>query len=378
MNTVKAPSSPAAKVIQLFGGPSKLARHLSLPVSTVGYWHQSGHIPNQHQAAVLTLAKTKGVPISAGDLIESIPPTRVGPAVHGPAIHKFSVPPKLPPQPDVKPGKYLEELLKLSERRLVVCFVGTGSAFAKHNDQTSLIIAKDRKTILVDIGSTIPQALHRHGMDLTAFDYYHITHSHADHIGGLEELLLKSHYVIGKKPRMIITPTFQRTLWENSLKGGSGVNEHGLLKFTDLIDPIEPEWVKNQPREIYQVNVDGIHLTIFRTIHIPGNVTKWERAFWSTGLVIDGKVLFSGDTRFDPNLFTDIPLGRIDTIFHDCQLFSPGSVHASFDELKGLSADIRKRMYFTHYGDVFTKFDAVAEGFAGFTQPFTPYTWDVD
>ena len=368
-------ASPVITAIQLLGGPSKLARRMGLPVSTVGSWNQSGRIPSQHQAAVLAMAKSLNVPLTASDLIDPATPNRVGPVLHGPTVHEFSTPSIPAPQPQVREGEYLEHILKLSEGQLVLCFVGTGSAFAKRNDQTSLIIAKDRKTILVDCGSTVPQALYRNGMDITKFDYYHLTHAHADHVGGLEELFLKYRYMIGRKVPLIITPSFQKTLWEHSLKGGCEVNEPGLLKFCDLIEPLSPKWVKNQPREIHQITIDGIHLQIFRTIHTPGDVDEWEKAFWSTGLVIDGKVLFSADTRFDPTIFTDICMDGIDTIFHDCQLFSPGKVHATYEELKTLPGNIRAKMYLTHYGDTFHKFDAVADGFAGFARPFTPYVW---
>lgn len=84
------------------------------------------------------------------------------------------------PKREIEEGRFLNEIRDLSENQTVICFVGVGSAFAKRNDQTSLIIAKNRKTILVDIGTTVPQALYRNGMNVTDFDYYHLTHAHAD------------------------------------------------------------------------------------------------------------------------------------------------------------------------------------------------------
>ncbi len=287
----------------------------------------------------------------------------------------FDPPPFLPVEPQVERGKYMAELLNASEGHLVFCFAGVGSAFAKRNDQTSLIIAKNRKTILVDAGVTIPHSFYRHGMDATDFDYYHVTHAHADHAGGLEEVLLKYRYLVRKKPKFIITPQFQHTLWENTLKGGAEVNEFNLLKFCDLVDVLEPEWMKHQPRESYQIEVDGIRLTIFRTIHTPGNVTSWEKASWSTGVIVDGRIFFSADTRFDPNLFIDFNMNELETLFHDCQLYSPGIVHASYQELLTLSPEIRGKMYLTHYGDNYDQFDPVGDGFLGFARAFQMYRW---
>lgn len=267
----------------------------------------------------------------------------------------------------------LEVIHEASQRGLTLCFAGVGSAFAKKNDQTCLVIAKNGVTILVDAGTTIPKTLDDHGINITDFDYFHITHSHADHIGGLEELLLMSRYVKQTKPKFIITEIYQDILWEKSLKGGCEHNESGLLKFSDLMEPIRPHWSKMKPREIYEIEIEGIKLSIFRTIHVPGNVVHWEMAFWSTGLVIDDRILFSADTRFDPTLFVDLPARDMEAIFHDCQLFNPGVVHASYDELKAVDAGLRAKMHLTHYGDNFLQFDPVADGFAGFAKPWAIY-----
>lgn len=269
----------------------------------------------------------------------------------------------------------LDRIKQASQSGLVICFAGVGSAFAKKNAQTAMIIAKHGKTILVDAGTTIPVALEAKGIRITDFDAYHFTHSHADHIGGVEELLLLSRYFNKSKPAVIITEVFQDILWEKSLKGGCEYNETGLLRFSDFAHPIRPDWVRSQPREMYHIDVFGIDLVLFRTAHIPGNVAQWERAFWSNGLLIDRQVLFSGDTRFDPSLFDDVLQGNenVTHIFHDCQLFSPGTVHASYDELKTLPEELRHKMRLIHYGDTFDQVDAVGDGFVGFTQPWEIY-----
>ena len=375
MNNSHATTSE--RIIQLFGGQSVLARRLEIPQSTVGHWAQTGTIPAKWQGKLLGLAKSLGLPLQAEDFVREEMPQKIGRLGDiGPEVTPFSQTPLLPLPPRSERGVFMRELLAASESRMVFCFAGVGSAFAKLNDQTSLIIAKNRKTILVDLGTTIPLALHRNGIRPTDFDCYHFTHAHADHIGGVEELLLTYRYFLNRRAPVIITPSFQSTLWENSLKGGSQINEFGQLKFSDLIEPIEPQWVKNQPRETYQINFEGIHLTIFRTMHTPGDVSQWEKAFWSTGLLVDGQVLFSGDTRFDPALFTDLDLSHVESIFHDCQLFTPGNVHAPYEDLKGLPDKIKQRMYLTHYGDNFDKFDPETEGFAGFAKPFVMYGWE--
>lgn len=267
----------------------------------------------------------------------------------------------------------LQCLREASQSGLALCFPGVGSAFARQNDPTCLIVAKDGVTLLVDVGTTIPRVLSSRGIGIGDFDYYHVTHSHADHIGGLEELLLFDHYVINKTPRLILTEPYKELLWERTLRGGCEHRENGTFQFDDLADFIFPSVIAELPREIYEAEVEGIRLVIFRTVHIPTEGDNSGSKFWSTGLLIDGRVLFTADTRFDPLLFEQLPMDNVDVIFHDCQLHEPGTVHATYEQLKTLDNDLRGKMHLTHYGDMFQKFDPATDGFAGFAQPWAIY-----
>ena len=152
----------------------------------------------------------------------------------------------------------MEQIKDHSRDGLVLCFAGVGSAWSKRNVNTSLIVAKNGITILVDIGRNIPDELDRMGVDMLDFDYYHFTHSHSDHIGGLEQLLLQLRYIKKKKAKVIITNEYQQVLWNETLKGGCEINEEGLLRFTDLVDVIRPDWVAAQPREEYHIKLNGV------------------------------------------------------------------------------------------------------------------------
>lgn len=268
----------------------------------------------------------------------------------------------------------LDEIRERSKTRLVICFAGVGSAFAKKNAQTSMIIGFNGKLMLVDCGTTIPLEFHKRGLDLLGFDYYYITHSHSDHIGGLEEMLLTARYVRKIKPKFVITQNYQQTLWNSSLQGGLEINEDGLLRFSDYIDPIRPAWSSAEPREMYDIVLEDTVFTFFRTYHVPGDVKNWDKAFWSTGVKINNTVLFTADTRFDETLFKDVdPEEKVQAIFHDVQLFNPGPVHATYDELNTLSDRYKRKMYLTHYGDSFEKFQPVQDGFRGFAEPWKIY-----
>ena len=86
----------------------------------------------------------------------------------------------------------LQRLCDASQSGLALCFPGVGSAFARQHDPTSLIIAKQGVTLLVDVGTTIPRVLSSRGIGIGDFDYYHITHSHADHLETCRDVSISS------------------------------------------------------------------------------------------------------------------------------------------------------------------------------------------
>ncbi|MBN1897220.1 MAG: MBL fold metallo-hydrolase [Spirochaetes bacterium] len=253
---------------------------------------------------------------------------------------------------------------------LSLLFVGVGSAFTKRQYQTNLLIIKGDTNLLVDCGTRCPHALYELGLSVTDIDNLVITHSHADHVGGLEEVALMNRYVAGKKTSIIITKEYQDMLWKNSLVGGCSFNErkdNKFLKFEDFWDVIRPEKLKDYPRETFEARIGSLDIKLFRTKHIPDNSTDWKDSVTSYGIIIDDKVMFTSDTRFDEELVLSFEkMFNLRSIFHDCQFFT-GGVHASFEELNQLPADIKKKIYLVHYGDNWEKFEKTIEnyGFMG-------------
>ena len=250
---------------------------------------------------------------------------------------------------------------------LELFFLGVGSAFTKRHFQTNLLIRKGPDHLVVDFGSKAGQAAFEAGLRVTDLRNFVITHSHADHIGGLEEIALTNRYVTRSKATIYITANYQRNLWSYYLRGGCDMNEKPLLGFRDFFDVVRPKPKPGLPRESYTFTVGGIHITMFRTKHVPDNAPSWRESAWSTGIIVDNRILFTGDTRFDPELLKAFD-GSLDleVIFHDCQFFT-GGVHAGIDELVTLPAKIKKRMILVHYGDNWEGFQPriAKEGFIG-------------
>jgi len=270
-----------------------------------------------------------------------------------------------------------------NDGRLELFFLGVGSAFAASNNQTNFLVIKGDTHVMVDFGMTGPQALRQvAGLEPTDIEVLLPTHSHADHVGGIECLALMNRYVgmrFMKKPKleMIVSEDYQRVLWEETLKGGlewneKGVNDAQKLQFSDFFDVVRPIWKQWAPREIFELQIGDLKLELFRTSHIPEQSSGWEAHFISYGLFIDDHVFVSGDTKFDRSLI-DLYAPRSEAMFHDVQ-FYPGAVHAYIDDLRTLSADIKSRMYLLHYADDWEKEDV--QGFAGWTQQGIRYIFE--
>ncbi len=243
------------------------------------------------------------------------------------------------------------ELKLTNDGELSFYFIGTGAAFTKTLNQNNILIVKGDDHLLIDCGTRCSQSLHDAGLPLSDINNYVITHSHADHIGGLEEAQLHGRYVAQKKPAMIINEEYQHILWDQSLRGGSEMSELPPLKFEDLWTPIRPELVRNFPRETWHAKVGSIDIKMPRTKHYPPDAASWKDSFWSVGVIIDDRILFTSDTRFDQDLLESFDgIFDFEVIFHDCQLFT-GGVHTSLDEICTLPVHLRERIILMHYGD---------------------------
>ena len=266
--------------------------------------------------------------------------------------------------------------------KLEFVFIGTGTALGRKLYQNNCIIIKGNTHILVDFGMTGPVALKKlAGLDVTEINNILITHSHSDHIGGLEYLALSKRYYVNSnqnnsKLKIITTPEYRDILWDMSLRGGLEWNESNKsgkpLTYADYFETIYPKVISKKPRLILGIDFQDIHIEMFRTLHIPDNAVTLAEAFLTFGIFVDNRIMFSADTKFDKELF-DLYADRSEVMFHDASL-QPNPVHASIQQLRTLPKKFKEKMYLMHYGDDYTKHDV--SDFAGFTRQGYRYIFD--
>jgi ribonuclease BN (tRNA processing enzyme) len=271
--------------------------------------------------------------------------------------------------------------LSLTNRgSLDLTFIGAGGAFSKKFYQNNVLVVKGDSHLLVDCGTRAPEALALLGLSVGQVHNYLITHSHADHIGGLEEVMLVGRYGAHRKSTMIVTDKLAKVLWSMSLRGGASFNEEHdgkYLEFADFWDQVKPKSLRGADRELCEAKVGELEVRLFRTKHIPDSAPDWASSFPSYGLILDRRVLFTSDTRFDPDMVASLDAEyEFEAIFHDCQLFT-GGVHASLEELAKLPKALRAKTFLMHYGDKVEDFlPRIAElGFLGIAEQWKTYSF---
>lgn len=214
--------------------------------------------------------------------------------------------------------------------------LGTGSAFAKTFFNNNALIYSGGRILLIDCGHTAPKMLHRLGISPDDIDAILISHIHADHVGGLEELAFKYKFTYKTRKPLYIAETLVESLWQHSLRGGLEQEHYDSLQHFFDVRPL-PEGTRVEL-------LSGLRAELLRTDHIPNK--------YSYSILLNDSFFYTADMKFNPELLAKLVRERgVTTIFHDCQLHAPGTVHACLPQLLTLPDDIQERIRLMHYGD---------------------------
>lgn len=280
----------------------------------------------------------------------------------------------------MKTRHFVSNIELTNSGNLSLFFLGTGNAFTKTAFQTNLLIIKGQDHLLVDCGTLCSYAFENmYNGRITDIKNLLLTHPHADHIGGVEELALEGKYITKRLVNLVITDEFKKSLWEESLKGGIQYSEEGVMTFDDYFNQIKPVLIQKKPFEMFETNVGSINIKLFRTRHVTTRKKSLKKSQISYGLIIDDRILFTADTQFNPSQLQFLldKYNKIEVIFHDCDVmgYSRG-VHAAYDELVTLPKEIKEKTFLSHYSEAVSTIDALVDGFAGLAKHWVYYDFD--
>lgn len=240
-------------------------------------------------------------------------------------------------------------------------FIGCGSAFTtKEYYQSNLLITKNGKNFLIDIGGDARFSMAELGLKATDIDAFTLTHAHADHVGGIEWLAFSTFFIPNRPhPKLYGIGSLLNDIWNKSLAGGLESIEGAMVKLEDYFDVVS---IKPNEDFIWE----NIKFQPVQTVHVMNGFRIIESyGYIITDLDTNGTVFFTGDTQFAPHQLIKF-YDMVDVIFHDCET-SPfkSSVHAHYDFLRTLNENIKSKMWLYHYQPNPTQ-DPIAEGFKGF------------
>jgi ribonuclease BN (tRNA processing enzyme) len=224
-------------------------------------------------------------------------------------------------------------------------FLGTGAAHAVELGSSSAVLERDGKPLLlIDCG---PDTLDRY---LAAYgeppQNIYITHTHMDHVGGLERL-------------------FTRLWFNETLRGRTRVFAHAAIV----------PWLQMRVADYPGVLAEG-GVNYWEAFHlVPCSRGFWLEGLWfdvfatrhhrpdtSFGVALNGSFAFTGDTRPIPEVLAQYA-GSQELIAHDCGLVGNPS-HTGVDDVeREYDAALRGRLLLYHYGSVADGTTLAARGY---------------
>lgn len=224
-------------------------------------------------------------------------------------------------------------------------FLGAGTASAVELGSSSVVLEREgRPALMVDCG---PDSLDRYREAYGGVPpALYLTHTHFDHIGGLERLFFQLWFDPDLRGRTRLFAHAQLLPWlQQRLADYPGVLAEGGVNYWEafrLVPCSRGFWL------------DDCWFDVFATRH--------HRPGTSFGLALRGSFVFTGDTRPIPEMLAvHAPQGEL--VAHDCGLVGNPS-HTGVDDVeREYDAALRSRLLLYHYGSAADGATLAARGF---------------
>jgi ribonuclease BN (tRNA processing enzyme) len=223
--------------------------------------------------------------------------------------------------------------------------LGVGDAFSALHYSSGLAVEADGRWLLVDCPHPIRKVLREASakagleLDVGSFEAVVITHLHADHCAGLEDLAYFCRFALNRKPRLVAHPAVLARVWTGRLAAGMDA----------LSDPSDWESRPMRLEDYFEL----VPLDERRPVEVAGfeiACRPTRHHVFTTALRIraGGRELgLSSDTAHDPALIEW--LSRSDLFLHE----TGQGIHTPYAALAALPADVRARMRLIHFPDDF-------------------------
>ncbi|MHB8127096.1 MAG: MBL fold metallo-hydrolase [Desulfitobacteriaceae bacterium] len=224
--------------------------------------------------------------------------------------------------------------------KMTITFVGSGGAFTPAYGNNAALLQFAGTNMLIDCGHSTPARLEKMGMGVNVIDNIWISHMHADHIGGLEEVAFKN-FIERRRVNLFvghdIYPDLEQYL-SSTLKYGVA----GQLTVADYFNIIQVH---------KEFMICGRTFKIEKTLHL---------GIMPAYMLIGDTFIFTGDTKIVDWAARD--LTTISFIFHDTKVGKGGSeVHTSLESLFLLPKNISKKIYCMHYSEEIYQENIISE-----------------